>query len=523
MKKLVHKQPDSHDTQAEQKPASPLLAAAHTQRFLMGRRELMRAAVLGCFGYGTYGFLKSQGLAGLPAFLSQKINQMPGMTSFSAAEIIADALRFGPSLSLVGEALAADNSAPAVYRVFYEISHDSRNELNLTDFGSQYDPFSTLNYGAAGASLQGKIKKSAGPHPIVNEWAYNILTTGKIAGTIFPGATDKPALSEDEKNRITVVAAVGMGGSEGVHRRAAIPRVGSLEYAVMSSYSNFSPIGSVSIGTPIVDSSGGVSNPGTSVSNFINAFDVPAVYMSRAREDNPVRILDDLTGNKAVRAVRDQMLDAHNLLTEQLENIKRYAATSQQAFTTYGSRRMEGLSAMMMFADLYERGLATVGSVGMPSFDFHATDATRVPTAALGNMLTETSQSLAGVFYIARAAFASKRDAIIHFTTCSNRNANWVNDDSHVSTITFIIKGSDNSPYKSLPAQLVLMPDNARQVYAEGPGSGVATYSGADAELLGMTGAVTVGRLEAGIVRAAGAAIDQDPAMTLEEPAAKFT
>ena len=98
-----------------------------------------------------------------------------------------------------------------------------------------------------------------------------------------------------------------------------------------------------------------------------------------------------------------------------------------------------------------------------------------------------------------------------------------MNDDSHVSTITFIIKGSDNSSYKSLPAQLVLMPDNAREVYAEGPGNGVASYSGADAEQLGMTGNSTVGRIEAGIVRSAGASIDQEPAMTLESPPAKLT
>jgi hypothetical protein len=504
------------------KPDQPVIPN-HTRQFLLGRRELMRAAILGCFGYGAFSFLKHRGIAGLPAFLQQGITRIPGLASFSAAEIIADALRFGPSLLFVSEAVAADSQAPAVFRVFYATSHDSRNELHLLDYGSQYNPFSSLNYCAAGAGLQGKIRKSQGPHPIIDEWAYNILTTGKIEGSAFSGVADKAALTEEEKNRITVIAAVGMGGTEGIHRRGAIPRVGSLEYAVMASYQNFSPIGSVSIGTPVVDSSGGVSSPGTTVSNFVNAFDVTAVYMSRAREDNPVRILDDLTGDKQVRSVRDQMLDAHNLLTEQLENIKRYSAQSQQSFLTYGNRQMEGLSAMMMFADLYERGLATVGSVGMSSFDFHATDAMRAPQGNNGNMLTETSQALAGTFHVARAAFAAKRDAVVHFTTCSNRNANWVNDDSHVSTITFIIKGSDNSAFKELPAQLVLMPDNGRQVYAEGPGNGVASYSGPDAERIGMTGNATVGRMEAGIVRAAGAAVDQDPALGLEEPAAKLT
>src|SRR5690606_17164552 len=141
---------------------------------------------------------------------------------------------------------------------------------------------------------------------------------------------------------------------------------------------------------------------------FVSAVDIPAVYMSRKQKDNPVRALDELTGSSQVKAIRDQMLDAHKLLTDQLANIKTYADMSTRSFGEYGQKRMEGLAAMMMFADLFQTGLATIGSVGMNSFDFHAPDALRTPSGNNGNMLTESAQALAGVFHIAKAAFASK-------------------------------------------------------------------------------------------------------------------
>jgi hypothetical protein len=137
-------------------------------------------------------------------------------------------------------------------------------------------------------------------------------------------------------------------------------------------------------------------------------------------------------------------------------------------------------------------------------------------------MLTESAQALAGTFYIARAAFDAKRDAIVHFTTCSNRSENWVADDSHVSTVTFIIKGTDTSPFSPVPPQVALLPDNIAATYAEGPGNGTATYSGADAQAVDLTGTLTVGRLEATLVRAAGKAVGREPAHALEDPPGKL-
>lgn len=489
------------------------------------RRDFLKAVLLGSAGFGTYSFLRRQGPAGVADFLHALGRRMPGVQPLHAAEILADALRFGPSLLTVSNALAqASSSAPAVFRVFYATSHDIRNDLCLVDHGGVYNPFNTLAYGGAAAGLQGKIQPAAAPHPIMNAWAYALLTTGKINGqTDFPNIAAKSPFTDDERNKISIITVVGQTGSEGIHRRGAIPRVGSLEYAALTSFKNYSPIGSVSLNTPIIDASGGVNNPGTSVAGFINAIDVPAVYMSREKEDNPVRALDDLTGNKQVKEVRDQMLDAHLLLTQQLANIKGYVGVAGTPFANYGNRAMEGLASMMMFADLFKNGLATVGSTGLTSFDFHATDALRAPTAQLGNMLTETAQAWAGAFHIGRACFDAKKDAIVHFTTCSNRNETWVNDDSHVSTITVIFKGSESSPFKDVPAQLSLLPDNIKQVYAEGPGNGQPTYSGEDAEKLKLKGGgVTVGRMEAGIIKAIGKALDQTPAMPVEEPAAEI-
>jgi hypothetical protein len=485
--------------------------------FRLARRELLRSALLGTAGIGAYGFLRELGLSGA-------LKALPGAQLLHAADVLADALNFGPSLFHVSQALAQSASNPAVYRVFYETSHDIRNELCLVSHGEQYNPFRSLNYAAAATQLQTMIQAAPAPHSILNAWAHKLLTTGKIEGTTALAAgIDAAPLTPDEIQRISVVAAVGMTGSQGVHQMAAIPRVGTLEYAMLQAYSGYSPIGTVTIGNRIIDAAGGVNSPGTSVGDFIGSIDVPATYMSRAQgDDNPVRVLDGMTGDKGVKQVRDQMLDAHNLLISQLQNIQRYVGLSGQTFAAYGQRRLEGLAAMMMFADLFKQGLATIGSVGLKSFDFHATDAMRAPNANSGNMLTESAQALAGTFYIARAAFDAKRDAIVHFTTCSNRSENWVADDSHVSTVTFIIKGTDTSPFSPVPPQVALLPDNIGATYAEGPGNGTATYSGADAQAVDLTGTLTVGRLEATLVRAAGKALGREPAHALEDPPGKL-
>jgi hypothetical protein len=491
----------------------------------LARREFIKMCALGAAGIGGMAWLRGAGAPGVEAIWRAAARRWPGLATFDAADLIADALGLGPSLALIGEARAQDvASAPAVFRVFYATSHDIRNELCLTDYGNVYNPFTTLNYGAAGQSLQGKVRKAPEPHSILNEWAYKLVTTGKIDGTTaFPGVADKPALTSQELAKLSVIAAVGMTGSEGIHQRAAIKRVGTLEYAVLQSFPNISPVGGVAIGLPVVDAAGGVVDPGRTLGEFAATIDVPDTYMSRAATaDNPVRALDGLVGDKRVREARDRMLDAHNALLTQLTAIKGYATLAGTSFNTYGARNMQGLASMLMFSGLFEAGLAKVGAVGMPSFDFHATDALRMPNGQLGNMLTESSQALAGVFHIAKAAFAAQKDAIVHFTTCSNRNQTWVNDDSHVSTVTFIIKGSPNSPFMDVPAQMTLLPDNMAQTYAEGPGSGAAPYSGADAVRLQLNGQLTVGRLEATLVEAVGKAVGKAPTASLETPAGKL-
>jgi hypothetical protein len=235
-----------------------------------------------------------------------------------------------------------------------------------------------------------------------------------------------------------------------------------------------------------------------------------------------VLALDDLTGSGEVRQIRQQMLDAHQQLLDHIQTIQGYTQVASGSFTTYGSRAQDGLASMMMFGDLFNSGLATLGSTQMNSFDFHATDALRTPTGDNGNMLTETAQALAGTFFIARQAFAAKRDAIVHFSTCSNRSIDWTQDDGHVSTITFIIKGSgEASAFRSVPATQLLITDGASNMYAEAP-SGTVNYSGADADHLGMTGDGKVGSLEGGIVAAVGTATGQTPAISLAGKPAKI-
>jgi len=379
-----------------------------------------------------------------------------------------------------------------------------------------------LNFAAKGGQLAGLNKES--PIPILNEWAFQLLTTGKIYGTSnFADIEEKAALTEDEIDKISVIGSVGMTGTAGVHRNGNIPNVGTLEYAMLNAYKGYSPIGSVSLNAPIIDAAGGINSPARTIASFASSIDVPGIYMSRDQVDNPVRALDDLTGSKRVKVVRDQMLDAHKLLSEQIQKIQTYSTMGDKTFNEYGQRNLQGLASMMMFADLFEAGLATIGSVGMDTHDFHATDALRSPSGAKGNMLTETSQALAGAFHIAKAAFASKKDAIVHFTTCSNRSADWVKDDSHVSTITLIFKGSERSKMDGLSSSIALVPDTIRSMYAEGPGASKPTYTNSDAEDIKLTGEVTVGRLEATIVSAAGKCIESNPDIALEEPVGKLT
>ena len=511
----------------DKKPeTTPQALPAHTQQFVLRRRELLRSAILGGLGYGALAGLKRAGMPGVKAFLKQAM-QRPGYFAMDAAEIIADALRGGPSLLMISEALAdGTSSGPGVFRVFYQTSHDIRNELCLVSNGSMYNPQNTLNFASTQSMLGGQIQPAPAPFTILNQWAYQLFTTGQITGnTPFPGITPGPALTSDQLANVSLIASIGLSGSAGIHQSGNVPNVGTLEYSMLQSYANYSPIGSVTINNTIIDSSGGVNNPGTDVRGFLGSVNVPGNYLSRASSNNPVFALDALTGYPQVSNVRSQMIDAYQLLKSQLTSIQAYGGQAGQPFTTYGSRAMEGLTAMQMYADLFKAGLANIGSTGMNSFDFHATDATRTPNGTVGNMLTETSQALAGLYYITQAAFAAKKDCIVYFMTCSNRSQDWVVDDNHVSTLTWVIKGSgSSSQFKNLPQQLVLIPDGAGQTYVEGPGNFTPNYSGQDAQTLGLTGSTpTVGSIESGIVQAAGNAIGQTPSMTLVSPAAKLT
>jgi hypothetical protein len=82
--------------------------------FRIARRELLRSALLGTAGIGAYGFLRELGLSGA-------LKTLPGAQLLHAADVLADALSFGPSLFHVSRALAQNVSIPAVYRVFYTL------------------------------------------------------------------------------------------------------------------------------------------------------------------------------------------------------------------------------------------------------------------------------------------------------------------------------------------------------------------------------------------------------------------
>ncbi|MBM4251567.1 MAG: hypothetical protein FJ146_06315 [Deltaproteobacteria bacterium] len=500
--------------------------AGEQQLLNMQRRAFLRNAMLGGLGYGAYSFLKHQGIGHVGNFVRDSLNHA-GMTPFNAIDVINDALRGGPSLLTLSQAMAAGNDKPAVFHVFYATSHDIRNELYLMDYGAQYNQFGagSVSAGANPMNLAGAMATKA-PAPLdrLNKWAFDILTTGKINGTtaIAPDAANAPALDAGKIAKISLLAGVGMPGSQGVHRNAVIPGVGNLEYVVQQAFANYSPVGAVVLGTSGFDGAGAVQIPGRRVAQFVNSIEIPGNYMPREKASNPVEIFDDLTGSATVKAVRGQMLDAYEKLKAQVASLRQFSTMADATFGTYGQRRIEGLAGMRMFANLFQAGLANLGSVGMNSFDFHATDAMRAPNGATGNMLTETAQALAGVYYIAQSAFAAEKDAIVHLSTCSNRSQDWVNDNQHVSTLTFIIKGSgDASPFAKVPQQTLLIADNARNMYAEGPGQ-APTFTGEAAQQLGVGPMGRVGSIEAGIVDAVGKAIGQTPAVTLASPAAKI-
>ncbi len=499
---------------------------AQKQLLIMQRRSFLRNAMLGGLGYGAYSFLKHKGISQVGNFVRESLHQA-GLTPLNAIDVINDALRGGPSLLSLSEAMAAGSNKPAVFHVFYRTSHDIRNELYLMDYGAQYNMFGGGSV-SAGANPMGLAAamgaKAPGPLDRLNKWSYDLLTTGKINGTtpLAPDAANATPLSAEQISKISLLAGVGMPGSQGVHRNAVIPGVGNLEFVVQQAFANYSPVGAVVLGTFGFDGAGAVQIPGRDVKQFVSSIEIPGNYMPRVKDANPVETFDGLTGSAAVKAVRTQMLDAHEKLKTQLENVRQFAAMSDATFNTYGQRKLEGLAGMRMFASLFQAGLANLGSVGMNSFDFHATDALRMPNGATGNMVTESAQAMAGVYYIAQAAFAAGKDAIVHLSTCSNRSQDWVNDNQHVSTLTFIIKGSgQTSPFAKVPQQTLLIADNARDVYAEGPG-GAPSFTGEVAQRLGVGPMGRVGSLEAGIVDAVGKAIGQQPAVQIASPVAKI-
>jgi hypothetical protein len=499
---------------------------AQQQLSVIERRAFLRNAMLGGLGYGAYSFLKHQGIGHVGNFVRDSLNHA-GLTPLNAIDVINDALRGGPSLLSLSQAMAAGSDKPAVFHVFYATSHDIRNELFLMDYGAQYNMFGggSVSAGANPMNLAGSVASKA-PAPLdrLNKWAFDILTTGKINGTtaIAPDSANATPLDAAKISKISLLAGVGMPGSQGVHRNAVIPGVGNLEYVIQQSFANYSPVGAVVLGTAGFDGSGAVQIPGRRVAEFVNSIEIPGNYMPRDKASNPVEIFDDLTGSATVKTVRGQMLDAYEKLKSQLQNLRQFSTMADATFATYGQRRLEGLAGMRMFANLFQAGLANLGSVGMNSFDFHATDAMRAPNGATGNMLTETAQAMAGVYYIAQAAFAAEKDAIVHLSTCSNRSQDWVNDNQHVSTLTFIIKGSgESSPFAKVPQQTLLIADNARGVYAEGPGQ-APSFTGEAAQRLGVGPMGRVGSIEAGIVDAVGKAIGQAPAVMIASPAAKI-
>ena len=106
----------------------------------MQRRAFLQNALIGGLGYGAFSFLKHRGMSQVGAFVRESLARS-GMQPLNAIDVINDALRGGPSLLNIGQAMAADASKAAVFHVFYRTSHDIRNELYLGDYGNQYLQF----------------------------------------------------------------------------------------------------------------------------------------------------------------------------------------------------------------------------------------------------------------------------------------------------------------------------------------------------------------------------------------------
>lgn len=434
----------------------------------MNRRNLLRSAILGGLGYGALSALQQYGLKnGLAQWYAQMRAQNPWLEGMDALAVLEDALRGGPSLIFVSEAMAQGLPKVAFLDVFMATSFDPRNYLNLSNMGNGNNPLQTLTFGSMNSSVTDFIKTHDNfKQAKVNQFFGDLVLTGKYkmngSPTVINGFAPLISANGLPPNKISMTSFVSYQGT-GVHQRGQIPGAGSVAHMIQASGA-LSPIGVAAFGAvQVVDGSGSIVSGGKSSGAFISSLDqlikegyVPKVNdVKDSSAKNRIRIFDELNGHEDAKKVRDQWLGSLERIRSEVGALKTdtYNRLGTNMFNAFGNINADRAASMTVAGKLASSGLCTVASVGIGTPDFHRSDANRAPAGDEGNMVTAIVEAGIGIHVWAKSLIDAKMDGVAFIRTCSGRSADWVNDSSTVSSLAIIVKGSDAGPLHSIQSE----------------------------------------------------------------------
>jgi hypothetical protein len=455
----------------------------------INRRNLLRAALLGTAGYGAMAGLKQFGVsAGLAEWYAAFRRQNPWCEGMDALAVLEDALRGGPSLVFVSQALANGMPKVAFLDVFMSTSFDSRNFLNVSAFGKANDPLQTLTFGSMNSSVSELIVT----HPAfadakVNKLFGDMVLTGKYkmngAPTVIRGF--ESLVKDIPPSKIAMTSFVSYQGT-GVHQNGQIPGAGSVAHMIQAS-GQLSPIGVAAFGTVQVrdggPNGGSLIASGKSSGAFIESLGqlISKSYVPKnndkaeGSERNKLRMFDDLNGSAEAANVRSQWLENLARIESEIQALKTgYSTLGTNTFNALGTINCDRAAAMAVAAKLAETGLCTVSSVGIGTPDFHRPDANRAPSGDSGNMYTAIVEAAVGINVWANSLIAKGMDGVAFIRTCSGRSDDWVQDSSTVSSIAVIVKGSYGGPLGSIqsayygPQSTATFVDQGTKEWAQG-------------------------------------------------------
>ena len=431
----------------------------------MNRRNLLRAALLGTAGFGAMAGLKKFGVsAGLAEWYAAFRKQNPWCEGMDALAVLEDALRGGPSLVFVSQALANGMPKVAFLDIFMSTSFDPRNFLNLSAFGKENNPLQTLTFGSQNNSVSELIQT----HPDfaaakVNKIFGDMVLSGKYkmngAPTVIQGF--ESLIKDIPPSKIAMTSFVSYQGT-GVHQEGQIPGAGSVAHMIQAS-GQLSPIGVAAFGTVQVrdggPNGGALIASGKSSSGFVESMGqlISKSYVPK-NNDNPkgseinkIRIFDELHGNADAVNVRSQWLENLARIETEIQMLRStFSTLGSNSFNALGTINCDRAASIAIAAKLVETGLCTVSTVGIGTPDFHRPDANRAPSGNSGNMYTATVEAAVGINVWANSLISKGMDGIAFIRTCSGRSDDWVQDSSTVSSIAVIVKGSNGGPLSSI-------------------------------------------------------------------------